>query len=282
MTSPDRRPPVNSATSRAIRRLPKAELHLHIEGTLEPEMLFCLATRNGVSLPFADVAAVRQAYVFSDLQSFLDVYYAGCAVLVAERDFYELTSAYLERAHAQGVVHAEIFFDPQTHIDRGIPLEAVVGGIAGALADGEKDLGITSRLIMCFLRHLGGDAAMAMLERALPYREHLTAVGLDSSERGFPPSGFRAVFDRAAGEGLWAVAHAGEEGPAEYIWEAIDLLGARRIDHGVRCEEDPRLVDRLVADQIPLTMCPLSNVKLGVVPSLEQHNLARLLRRGCG
>jgi adenine deaminase len=278
-SSPTRRP-ADPATGETIRRLPKAELHLHIEGTLEPEMLFSLAARNGVTLPYADVAAVRQAYVFRDLQSFLDIYYAGCAVLHSERDFYELTTAYLERARAQGVVHAEIFFDPQTHTDRGIPLGAVIGGVTRALAEGELRLGITSRLIMCFLRHLGGEAAMEALVQALPYREHLAGVGLDSSELGFPPSGFRAVFDRAAGEGLWAVAHAGEEGPAEYIWEAIDLLGVRRVDHGVRCEEDPRLVDRLVADQIPLTVCPLSNVRLGVFPSLEHHNLARLFRQG--
>jgi adenosine deaminase len=262
------------------RRLPKAELHLHIEGTLEPELLFDLAARNGVTLPYADVDAVRRAYVFGDLQSFLDIYYAGCAVLVTERDFYELTAAYLERAWDQGVVHAEIFFDPQTHTDRGIGFGAVIDGISRALADGATRLGITSRLILCFLRHLGGDAAMATLEEALPYRDHLAAVGLDSSERGFPPSLFEAAFARAATEGLAAVAHAGEEGPAEYIWEALDLLGVRRIDHGVRCEEDPRLVERLVAEQTPLTVCPLSNVRLGVFPSLEQHNLARLLRRG--
>ncbi|MGH9078736.1 MAG: adenosine deaminase [Acidimicrobiales bacterium] len=267
-------------TTELIRRLPKAELHLHIEGTLEPELLFTLATRNGVALPYSDVAAARRAYAFDDLQSFLDIYYAGCAVLVAERDFYALTSAYLERAHAQGVVHAEIFFDPQTHTGRGVALHTVVNGITRALADGRARLGITARLILCFLRHLGGDAAMAALEQALPYRNHLAAVGLDSSERGYPPSGFKAVFERAAAAGLGAVAHAGEEGPAEYIWEALDVLGVARIDHGVRCEDDPRLVERLVSEQIPLTVCPLSNVRLGVFPSLEHHNLARLLRRG--
>ncbi len=280
MTSPGEGPATLPARAERIRRLPKAELHVHIEGTLEPEMLFSLAARNRVTLPYPDVAAVREAYVFGNLQSFLDIYYAGCAVLVAELDFYELTAAYLERARAQGVVHTEIFFDPQTHTGRGVPLETVIRGISCALADGEARLGITSRLILCFLRHLGGDAAMETLEQALPYREHLTAVGLDSAERGFPPSGFRAVFDRAAREGMWAVAHAGEEGPAEYIWEAIDLLGARRIDHGVHCEDDPRLVERLVTDQIPLTMCPLSNVRLGVFDTLDHHNLARLLRRG--
>ncbi len=272
MTSP--------ATVDLIRRLPKAELHLHIEGTLEPEMLVALAARNGIEPPSDDVAAVRQAYVFGNLQAFLDIYYAGCAVLVTGQDFYDLTRAYLERAGDQGVVHAEIFFDPQTHTGRGIPLAPVVDGITGALEDAEADLGVTSRLIPCFLRHLGGEAAMRTLEELLPHRRHLRAVGLDSSERGFPPSGFEAVFARAADEGLAAVAHAGEEGPAGYIWEAIDLLGASRIDHGVRCEDDPALVERLVADRIPLTMCPLSNVKLGVVPDLAHHNLARLLRRG--
>ncbi len=271
---------VGPETAALIRRLPKAELHVHIEGTLEPEMLFALAARNGVTLPYADVDAVRRAYVFGDLQSFLDIYYAGCAVLVTERDFFELTAAYLERARSQGVVHAEIFFDPQTHTDRGIPLGTVIDGITRALAEGEVRHGITAGLILCFLRHLGGDAATKAFELALPYRDHLMAVGLDSSERGFPPSEFQAVYARAADAGLKAVAHAGEEGPAAYIWEAIDLLGVGRIDHGVRCEEDPRLVERLVADQIPLTVCPLSNVKLGVFPSLHQHNLARLLRRG--
>lgn len=270
----------DAGTAALIRRLPKAELHLHIEGTLEPEMLVALAARNGVTLPYADVQDVRRAYVFDDLQSFLDIYYAGCAVLVTERDFYELTAAYLYRARSQGVVHAEIFFDPQTHTDRGIPLGTVIDGVTRALSEGETRHGITSRLILCFLRHLGGEAASEAFESALPFRDHLAAVGLDSSERGFPPSGFRTAFSRAAAVGLEAVAHAGEEGPAEYIWEAIDLLGVRRVDHGVRCEEDPELVARLVAEQIPLTVCPLSNVKLGVFPSLDQHNLARLLRRG--
>jgi len=268
------------ASADLIRRLPKAELHLHIEGTLEPEMLVALAARNGVELAYPDVAAVRRAYVFGSLQSFLDIYYAGCAVLVTEEDFSELTRAYLQRARAQGVVHAEIFFDPQTHTGRGVPLGTVIDGITGALAQGEAELGITSRLIPCFLRHLGGEAAGDTLAELLPFRRHLHAVGLDSSERGYPPSGFESVFERAAAEGLAAVAHAGEEGPAEYIWEAIDLLGVGRIDHGVRCEDDPALVDRLVAEGIPLTMCPLSNVVLGVVPDLEHHNLARLLRRG--
>jgi adenosine deaminase len=268
------------AIAALARRLPKAELHLHIEGTLEPDMLLALAARNGVTLPYRDLEAVRRAYVFGDLQSFLDIYYAGCAVLVTERDFYELTMAYLGRARADSVVHTEIFFDPQTHTDRGVALGTVIDGITNALADGEREFGITSRLILCFLRHLGGDAATAALDLALPYQDRLSAVGLDSSERGFPPALFESVFARAASAGLAAVAHAGEEGPAAYIWEALDLLGATRIDHGVRCEDDPRLVERLVAEQVPLTVCPLSNVKLGVFSSLAQHNLARLLRQG--
>jgi len=260
--------------------LPKAELHLHIEGTLEPELMFELADRNGVRLSYPDVDAVRRAYVFDDLQSFLDVYYAGCSVLVTEQDFADLTRAYLERAAADGVRHAEIFFDPQTHTDRGIPLETVVAGITTALAAGARDLGVTSELILCFLRHLSADAAMATLVAALPYRDQIVAVGLDSSEAGHPPADFRAVFDRARAEGFLAVAHAGEEGPAEYVREALDLLHVRRVDHGVRCLEDPALVDRLVAEQVPLTVCPLSNVKLAVVPDLAAHPLRRMLEAG--
>ena len=260
--------------------VPKAELHLHIEGTLEPELMFALAQRNGVALPYADVDEVRRAYVFEDLQSFLDIYYAGCRVLVTERDFYDLTSAYVQRAVRDGVRHAEIFFDPQTHTARGIEFSTVVKGLRGALADARRDLGITSRLILCFLRDQSADSAMATLESALSHRDAIVAVGLDSAEVGNPPEKFRAVFDRACAEGFLAVAHAGEEGPPEYIWQALDLLGASRIDHGVRCLEDERLVERLVAEQIPLTVCPLSNVKLRVFPTLEQHNLAKLLRRG--
>jgi adenosine deaminase len=263
-----------------LQRLPKAELHLHIEGTLEPELMFELATRNGVALPFEDVAAARAAYVFDDLQSFLDLYYAGCSVLVTEPDFYDLTQAYLHRAAAQGVRHAEIFFDPQTHTDRGVDFATVVGGISRALADGRDEMGITSQLILCFLRHLSADAAMATLEDALAHREQIVAVGLDSGERGHPPEKFRAVFDRARAEGFLTVAHAGEEGPADYVRQALDLLGVRRIDHGVRCLEDPDLVDRLVAEQVPLTVCPLSNVKLAVVPELAAHPLRRMLELG--
>jgi adenosine deaminase len=263
-----------------LLELPKAELHLHIEGTLEPELMFELARRNHVELPYPDVESIRRAYVFDDLQSFLDIYYAGCAVLVTEQDFADLTTAYLERAAHQGVRHAEIFFDPQTHTDRGIDFATVVTGITSALADAGRRLGITSRLILCFLRHLSADAAMATLEAALPHREAITAVGLDSSEVGNPPEKFRDVFARARAEGFLAVAHAGEEGPPEYIWQALDVLRVRRIDHGVRCLEDERLVERLVSEQIPLTVCPLSNVKLRVFPELRRHNLRQLLERG--
>lgn len=263
-----------------LRALPKAELHLHIEGTLEPELMFELAARNGVALPYDDVEAVRRAYVFADLQSFLDVYYAGCSVLVEAQDFYDLTLAYARRAAADGVRHAEIFFDPQTHTDRGIPLATVVEGIDAALRDAATELGLTTRLILCFLRHLSADAAMATLEAALPFRDRIIAVGLDSSEAGHPPGKFGAVFDRARADGFLTVAHAGEEGPPAYIGEALDRLRVSRIDHGVRCLEDPALVARLVAEQVPLTVCPLSNVKLRVVPDLAAHPLGRMLDAG--
>ena len=278
--SADAAPNDGGVDDQLIRELPKAELHLHIEGTLEPELMFDLAKRNGIALEYPDVEAVRRAYVFDDLQSFLDIYYAGCRVLITERDFYDLTMAYARRAAADGVRHAEIFFDPQTHTQRDVAMATVVAGITAALTDAERDLGLTSRLILCFLRDSSPDAAMATLGEALAYRDAITAVGLDSAEVGNPPEKFRAVFDRARSEGLLAVAHAGEEGPPEYIVQALDLLGVARIDHGVRCIEDDALVERLVAEQIPLTVCPLSNVKLRVFPSLEQHNLGRLLHRG--
>ncbi|HTP96035.1 MAG TPA: adenosine deaminase [Burkholderiales bacterium] len=263
-----------------IRGIPKAELHLHIEGSLEPEMVFQLAARHGVALGYASVEALRRAYQFDDLQSFLDIYYAGADVLRDEDDFHAMTLAYLRRAHADGVVHAEIFFDPQTHTARGLAFAAVVDGIRRALADGERQFGITSRLILCFLRHLSAQAAMETLEQALPYRDAIAAVGLDSSEVGHPPSKFTAVFDRARALGLLAVAHAGEEGPPSYIREALDLLKVARIDHGVRCEADAELCARLAAERVPLTVCPLSNVKLAVFKRMEEHNLKRLLDRG--
>jgi adenosine deaminase len=260
--------------------IPKAELHLHIEGTLEPELMFELAKRNRVPLRFASVDEVRRAYQFTSLQSFLDIYYESAKVLLREQDFYDLAWAYLERAHADGVRHAEIFFDPQTHTDRGIAFETVVRGLRRALEDAEHGLRMSSRLILCFLRHLPAEAAMATLDAALPFKECFAAVGLDSSEVGHPPRKFAAVFERARAEGLPAVAHAGEEGPPEYIWEALDVLQARRIDHGVRCLEDPRLVERLRADRIPLTVCPLSNVKLRVFRTIAEHNLRQLLAQG--
>src|SRR6266487_3763021 len=255
-----------------LMELPKAELHLHIEGTLEPGLMFEMARRNRVDVPYADEDAVRRAYVFEDLQSFLDIYYAACSVLVSDRDFYELTLEYLRRAVSQGVRHAEIFFDPQTHTDRGVEFATVVNGLTSALADGERELGVTSRLIMCFLRHLSAEAAMETLETALPHRDKIIGVGLDSSEKGNPPVKFRDVYDRARAEGFLAVAHAGEEGPPEYIWQALDVLKVQRVDHGQKCTEDERLVKRLVAEQMPLTVCPFSNVKL--------HDFADMLRRG--
>lgn len=259
--------------------LPKAELHLHIEGTLEPDLMFELARRNGVRLPYLDAEAVRQAYRFSNLQSFLDVYYQACSVLIHERDFHELTTAYLTRAREQGVRHVEVFFDPQTHTARGVKLETVVRGIGGALSEA-RQRGMTSHLIMCFLRDRSADDAMTTLEQALAHRDVIFGVGLDSAEVGHPPEKFRDVFARATSEGFRAVAHAGEEGPPDYIWQALDLLGAERIDHGVRCLEDRSLVRRLEADRIPLTVCPFSNVKLRVVDTLEQHPLARMLEHG--
>jgi len=263
-----------------LRDIPKAELHMHLEGSLEPELMFEMARRNGVTLPYASVEAVRQAYVFGNLQSFLDIYYAGCRVLLREQDFYDLTWAYLSRAAGQGVRQAEVFFDPQTHIDRGLAFGTVVTGIRRALLDGQQKLGVSTKLILCFLRHLSAEAAMETLRQALPYKDWIVAVGLDSSEVGYPPEIFRAVFDRARDEGFLAVAHAGEEGPPEYIWQALDLLKVSRIDHGVRCMEDPRLVRRLATEQVPLTVCPLSNVKLGVFRSLAEHNLKKLLDLG--
>lgn len=262
------------------RRIPKAELHLHIEGTLEPEMMFDFAKRNQVPLRFGSPEEIRAAYRFRDLQSFLDIYYEGAKVLVEEKDFFELTTAYLARAKSDGVNHAEIFFDPQTHTSRGVSFATVVRGIDRALAEEGGRLGISSRLILCFLRHLPPDEAEATLEEALPWRHRIHGVGLDSGEAGNPPSKFERVFARARALGLLTVAHAGEEGPPAYIREALDLLGVRRIDHGVRCVEDPSLVEDLVRRRVPLTVCPLSNVRLGVFPSLAGHNLKTLLDRG--
>jgi adenine deaminase len=263
-----------------IDGIPKAELHLHIEGTLEPEMVFDLARRHDIALQHSSVEALRGAYRFSDLQSFLDVYYAGAAVLRDEFDFHALTWAYLQRAHAQGVVHVEIFFDPQTHTARGVLFGTVIGGIRRALLEGQREFGITHRLIMCFLRHLSAADAVKTLEQSLPFADAITAVGLDSSESGHPPTKFADVFTRARREGFLTVAHAGEEGPPDYVYQALDVLQVSRIDHGVRSEEDPRLIARLVRDRVPLTVCPLSNVMLKVVERMEDHNLKRLLDAG--
>jgi adenine deaminase len=263
-----------------VRGLPKAELHLHIEGSLEPEMLFALAQKHGVRLKLPSVEALRKAYDFGDLQSFLDIYYEGAAVLRDADDFKVLTLAYLERAHADGVVHAEIFCDPQTHTARGVTMKAVLEGISAGLREGERKHGVTSRLIVCFLRHLPESDALSMLEQALPFRELFHGVGLDSSEKGHPPAKFQRVFERARAEGLVPFAHAGEEGPPEYIEEALDLLKVQRIDHGVRCIEKPALVERLRAQGVPLTVCPLSNVKLRVFKRIEDHTLKKLLDAG--
>jgi adenine deaminase len=263
-----------------IRGLPKAELHVHIEGTLEPELAFQLAKKHGIALPYATVEDLRAAYRFTDLQSFLDIYYAGADVLRDADDFHALTQAYLRKAHAQGVVHAEIFFDPQTHAARGIALATVLEGLRRALLEAQRESGMTGCLILCFLRHLSADEAMRTLQEALPYKDIIAAVGLDSSESGHPPSKFAEVFARARGEGFRAVAHAGEEGPPSYIYEALDILQVRRIDHGVRCEEAPELLARLARERMPLTVCPLSNVKLNVFERIENHNLKRLLEYG--
>jgi adenosine deaminase len=262
------------------RALPKAELHVHIEGTLEPEMMFLFARRNGIDLPYRSAEEVRAAYEFTDLQSFLDVYYQGAAVLRTPQDFYDLMWAYLERAAVDNVRRAEIFFDAQTHTARGVPFEGLMEGLAGAVVDAREALGISAALILCFLRDHSAGEAMATLEEAMPFLDRILGVGLDSSEVGNPPEKFEAVFTRARSAGLRAVAHAGEEGPAAYIWGALDVLGAERIDHGVRCREDPRLVERLITEQIPLTMCPLSNVKLTVFSKLEDHSLKELFSRG--
>lgn len=278
------RPEAETALAEFVRGLPKAELHLHIEGTLEPELMFSLAHRNGITLPYADVAALRAAYQFTNLQSFLDLYYAGTKVLQTVQDFHDLTAAYLSRARADGVVHAEIMFDPQAHTSRGVAIETVFAGIAQALRDARTQHGMTSVLILSFLRHLPEEDALATLDAALPLREQYpdlwTAVGLDSSELGHPPHKFERLYARCRELGFRLVAHAGEEGPPEYVREALDRLKVERIDHGIRSEEDPALMQRLIDEAIPLTVCPLSNLRLCVVSDLAQHNAARLLRQG--
>jgi len=267
---------LNEQLRHMLQAMPKAELHIHIEGSLEPELIFELAQRNGVSLPYASVEALRQAYAFTDLQSFLDIYYAGASVLLTEQDFYDMTMAYLRRAAADNVRHAEIFFDPQTHTARGVPFQTVIDGIWRACQDGP----ISATLIMCFLRHLSEEEAIATLEEALPFRDKLIGVGLDSSEVGHPPEKFARVFERARNLGLHLVAHAGEEGPPAYIESALDVLNVERIDHGVRCLEDADLTARLVREQMALTVCPLSNIKLRVFDVMGDSNLRRLLDEG--
>ena len=263
-----------------IRALPKAELHVHIEGTFEPELMFAIAQRNQIDIPYKSVEEVKQAYNFHNLQSFLDIYYAGANVLIHEQDFYDLAWAYFEKCAEDRVVHTEMFFDPQTHTDRGIAFETVINGLQRACDDAKAKFGISSHLIMCFLRHLSEEAALETLAQALPYKDQIIGVGLDSSEVGHPPSKFEHVFAKAREAGFLVVAHAGEEGPAEYVWEALDLLKVNRIDHGVRSEEDPVLMQRLIAEKMPLTVCPLSNLKLCVVDDMAQHNIRRLLQQG--
>ncbi|MBK7337746.1 MAG: adenosine deaminase [Saprospirales bacterium] len=269
-----------SPIDKFIEGMPKAELHLHIEGTFEPEMMFQIAKRNGRILPYRSVEDLKDAYRFNNLQEFLNIYYTGAELLIEELDFYELTYAYLERVHAQNVVHVEIFFDPQTHTDRGVSFDTVIKGIHRALEDGQQKLGITYKMIMCFLRHLPEESAFKTLEQALPYKHMISGVGLDSSELGNPPSKFKNVFEKARKEGFLALAHAGEEGPAEYIWEALDLLHVVRIDHGNRCLDDQKLVKELAKRKIPLTLCPLSNVALKVVKDLSQYPIIEMTRRG--
>lgn len=262
-----------------IRALPKAELHVHIEGTFEPELMFAIAQRNQIQIPYKSVEEVKQAYNFHNLQSFLDIYYAGANVLVHEQDFYDLAWAYFEKCAEDRVVHTEMFFDPQTHTDRGVAFSTVINGLKRACADAKAKFGISSQLIMCFLRHLSEEAAFETLEQALPFKHDIIAVGLDSSEVGHPPAKFERVFAKAREEGFLIVAHAGEEGPPEYVWEALDLLKVNRIDHGVRSEEDEQLMARLINEKMPLTVCPLSNLKLCVVKDMKDHNIRRLLQK---
>jgi len=267
-------------TQTLIAQLPKCELHIHVEGSLEPELMFALARRNGIRLPYASVEAVRQAYRFRNLQDFLDIYYQGMSVLITEQDFYDLAFAYLARAHADNVRHVEMFFDPQGHTSRGIPFSTVLEGLSRAIGAASKKLGVKASLIMCFLRHLEEADAERTLDAALPFKDRISGVGLDSSEKGNPPGKFKRVFERAREAGFFLTAHAGEEGPASYVWEALDVLGVARIDHGVRSMEDEPLVDRLARERVPLTVCPLSNVRLRVVEDLAHHPLRRMLDKG--
>lgn len=263
-----------------IRAIPKAELHVHIEGTFEPELMFEIAQRNEIAIPYKSIDEVREAYNFHNLQSFLDIYYAGAAVLIHEQDFYDLAWAYFKKCHEDQVVHTEIFFDPQTHTERGVAFATFFNGFMRACADAKTQFGVSSHLIMCFLRHLSEEAAFETLAQAQAFKDDIIAVGLDSSELGHPPEKFERVFAEAAQQGYLLVAHAGEEGPADYVWQALDVLKVNRIDHGVRSEEDPVLLERLRAEAMPLTVCPLSNLKLCVVDDMQQHNIQRLLQQG--
>jgi adenine deaminase len=267
-------------TESLIKRLPKCELHIHIEGSLEPELMFALARRNGITLPYPSVEALRNAYHFGDLQDFLNLYYQGMSVLITEQDFYDLTWAYLERAHADNVRHVEMFFDPQGHTSRGIPFSTVINGLHRAIVDAGRTLGVQARLIMCFLRDRDEADAERTLDTALEFRDRIVGVGLDSAESGNPPSKFKHVYKRARDAGFFLTAHAGEEGPASYVWEALDVLGVARIDHGNRSLEDETLMGRLAREQVPLTMCPLSNLRLRVVDDLTHHPLRRMLDKG--
>ncbi|PIG07956.1 adenosine deaminase [Comamonas sp. 26] len=274
-------PPIETARlPELLQAMPKAELHMHIEGSLEPELIFALAQRNSVKLAYDSVEALRAAYAFTDLQSFLDIYYAGASVLLHEQDFYDMARAYLNRAVADNVVHTEIFFDPQTHTERGVAMETIINGLYRACRDAQIEQGISATLILSFLRHLSEESALQTLEAALPLRDRFIGVGLDSSELGNPPEKFERVFARCKELGLRLVAHAGEEGPPAYIWGALDVLNVERIDHGVQSEKDEQLMARLAKEQIPLTVCPLSNLKLCVVKDLADHNLSRLLKAG--
>lgn len=266
--------------SNFIQQLPKVELHLHIEGTLEPEMMFELAQRNHITLPYSTPEEVQAAYEFTNLQSFLDIYYQGANVLITEQDFYDLTYAYVTRCHQDNVIHTEIFFDPQTHTERGVAFETVINGIHRALLDGREEFGISSRIIMCFLRHLDEASAFATLEQALPHKDKIIAIGLDSSELGHPPEKFARVFAKAREAGFLTVAHAGEEGPSSNINDSLELLKVSRVDHGVRCVDDEKLVEHLAKTRMPLTVCPLSNTKLKVFEQMQDHNIVELLRKG--
>ena len=263
-----------------IREVPKTELHLHIEGTLEPELMFDLAKRNNIKIPYSNVDEVKSAYNFSNLETFLNIYYKGSEVLVKEQDFFDLTWSYAIKCREENIVHTEIFFDPQAHLSRGVKFETIINGINKALLKANKELGLTYKIIMCFLRHLDEKSAFKVLDQAIEHKDKITAVGLDSSEKGHPPSKFKNVFKKAIKEGFFTVAHAGEEGPPEYIWEAINLLEVKRIDHGIQCLKDKKLTQELRNKQIPLTVCPLSNVKLCVFKNLKEHNLKNMLNEG--